>query len=316
MKILVEHITSSAKKILEAKNFEVLEVTVAQNQLENYINTNGINAIIVDNSVEIQEDIIENCTSLKLIASKTEISDNIDIHYAINNGLQVIRPNNATVNASAELVFAHLFGIARFLHISNREMPLEGDFRFKELQKSFADGIELRGKKLGLIGFDSIGQQVAKIAIGLGMHVIAYDNKITEAPIELEFFNGQKTTVVIETSDIDTVFSESDFISIHLYDDEEYVITSKEFDKMKTGVGIINICKGGVINEVDLINAIKSKKVLCAGLDVFENSPTPAIQLLMNPELSLTPSIARSTVQSKVKIDEELAYKITTLLKE
>lgn len=316
MKILVDHITNSAKEILETQNFEVLEVTVAQNQLENYINNNAIDALIVDNSIEIQEDIIENCTSLKLIASKTDSTDNIDVHYAINNGLQVVQANKATINASAELVFAHLFGIARFLHISNREMPLEGDFRFKELQKSFAEGFELRDKKIGIIGFDAVGQQVAKIAIGLGMHVVAFDNKITEAPIELEFFNGQKTTIIVETSDIDTVFSESDFISIHLNENEEYAITAKEFEKMKTGVAIINVSKGGIINEVDLVNAIKSKKVLCAGLDVFETSPTPAVQLLMNPELSLTPSIAASTIESKVKIDEELAHKIVRLLKE
>ena len=316
MKVLVSNISESAKVILEAKNFEVLEVKVAQNQLENYINENAVDVIIVDGSVEIQEEIIENCTSLKLIASTTNSTENIDIDYAFNNGLQVIKTNSATANAQAELVFAHLFGLARFLHQSNREMPLEGDFRFRDLQKAFTGGIELRGKTLGIIGFDTIGQQVAKIAIGLGMKVLAFDNQITEAPIELTFFNGQKTTLIIETSPIESIFGEADFISIHETNQEEYLITAKEFEKMKTGVGIINIAKGGIINEVDLVNAIKEGKVQFAGLDVFETTPKPAVQLLMNPELSLSPSIASSTIESKINVDEELARKIVRLLKE
>ena len=316
MKVLVSNISESAKIILEDKNFEVLEVTVAQNQLENYINQNAIDAIIVDESVQIQEEIIENCTSLKLIASTSTTTDNIDVDYALNNGLQVIKTNSATVNAQAELVFAHLFGLARFLHQSNREMPLEGDFRFRDLQKAFSSGTELRGKKLGIIGFDTVGQQVAKIAIGLGMEVLAFDNQITEAPIELEFFNGQKTTIVVETSTIATVFSEADFISIHETNQEGYLITATEFAKMKNGIGIINIAKGGIINEVDLVTALKDGKVQFAGLDVFETSPKPAVQLLMNPELSLSPSIASSSLESKINVDEELARKIVQLLSE
>lgn len=316
MKVLVSNISASARIILEDKNFEVLEVNVAQNQLENYINQNAINAIIVDESIEIQEEIIENCTSLKLIASTSNSTENIDVDYAFNNGLQVIKANKATANAQAELVFAHLFGLARFLHQSNREMPLEGDFRYKDLQKAFSSGIELRGKKLGIIGFDAVGQQVAKIAIGLGMEVVAFDNQVTEAPIELAFFNGQKTTIVIETVPIATVFAEADFISIHETNQENHLISATEIQKMKDGVGIINIAKGGIINEVDLVTAIKKGKVQFAGLDVFETSPKPAVQLLMNPELSLSPSIAASTLESKINVDEELARKIVQLLVE
>jgi len=316
MKVLVSNLSDSAKLILNNKNFEILEVKVAQNQLENYITNNAIDAIIVEESLEIHEEIIENCTSLKLIASASYSTDNIDVDYALNNGLQVIKANNATANAQAELVFAHLFGLARFLHQSNREMPLEGDFRFKDLQKAFVKGVELRNKKLGIIGFDLIGQQVAKIAIGLGMEVLAFDHQITDAPIELEFFNGQQTTIIIETSPIETLFSEADFITLHNTNSEEYMITASEIEKMKTGVGIINVAKGGIINEVDLVNAIERGKVQFAGLDVFENAPKPAIQILMNPELSLSPTIASSTIESKENIDEELAHKIVQLLGE
>jgi D-3-phosphoglycerate dehydrogenase len=316
MKILVSNLSETAKTILEDKSFEVLEVTVAQNQLENYIIENAIDAIIVDENTEIQEEVIENCSSLKLIASTASTTEHIDVDYALTNGVQVIKANSATVNAQAELVFAHLFGLARFLHQSNREMPLEGDFRFRDLQKTFAQGIELRGKKLGIIGFDAIGQQVAKIAIGLGMEVLAFDNQITEATIELEFFNGQRTTLIVETSPIETIYKEADFISLHETNVDEYIITASEFEKMKNGVGFVNIAKGGIVNEVDLVNAIESGKVQFAGLDVFETAPKPAVQLLMNSELSLSPSIGASTLESKIKVDEELARKIVQLLEE
>ena len=316
MRILAnDGISKSGIDALEKGGFEVLNVKVAQNQLENYINENNIDAILVRSATQVQQELIDACPSLKLIGRGGVGMDNIDVDYAIDNGLHVINTPAASSSSVAELVFAHLFGMVRFLHSSNREMPLEGDSRFAALKKAYSQGTELRGKTLGIIGFGKIGQEVAKIAIGLGMKVLATDEEIVSETITLDFYNGQNITFTIDTIDKNELLKEADFITLHTPAQEDYIITASEIEKMKNGVGIINTARGGILNEVDLINAIESGKVQFAGLDVFENEPNPEIQLLMNPELSLTPHIGAATLEAQDRIGLELAKQILELLR-
>ena len=317
MKILAnDGISQSGIEALQNNGFEVITTKVAQVQLENFINKHQIDGILVRSATQVRQELIDACPSIKLIGGGGVGMDNIDVDYAINQGIHVINTPKASSNSVAELVFAHLFGMVRFLHQSNREMPLEGDSRFKDLKKAYALGSELRGKKIGIIGFGRIGQEVARIALGLGMEVLATDRFIESAPISVDFFNGQKITITIETIDLDILLKESDFISLHVPVQEDYVIGTKEISKMKTGVGIINAARGGVIDEMALIKAIEKNKVKFAGLDVFEKEPNPEIQLLMNPELSLTPHIGAATVEAQDRIGIELATQIIGLLKE
>ena len=316
MKILAnDGISQNGMDALEAEGFEVLNIKVAQNQLESYINDNGIDAVLVRSATEIRQELLEACPGIKLIGRGGVGMDNIDVQYAEDQGIHVINTPEASSVAVAELVFAHLFGLARFLHQANREMPLEGDTRFNDLKKMYASGIELRGKTLGLIGFGRIGQETAKIALGIGMNVIATDIFIQKATITLDFFNGQKVNFNIDTVSKEEVFKEADFISIHTPSTENYLIDQKEIQQMKPGVGIINTARGGVLNEVALVNAIEDGKVLFAGLDVFEKEPTPEVQLLMNPELSLTPHTGAATKEAQDRIGTELASQIITLLR-
>ena len=317
MKILAnDGISQSGIDALQSNGFEVITTKVAQVQLENFINKHQIDGILVRSATQVRQELIDACPSIKLIGRGGVGMDNIDVNYAIDQGIHVINTPKASSSSVAELVFAHLFGMVRFLHQSNREMPLEGDSRFKDLKKAYALGSELRGKKIGIIGFGRIGQEVARIALGLGMEVLATDHFIESAPISIEFFNGQKISITIETTDLDTLLKESDFISLHVPVQENYVIGTKEISKMKTGVGIINAARGGVVDEIALIKAIEEKKVKFAGLDVFEKEPSPEIQLLMNPELSLTPHIGAATVEAQDRIGSELATQIIALLKE
>jgi D-3-phosphoglycerate dehydrogenase len=314
MKILAnDGISQSGIDALEKAGFEVLNTKVAQNQLENYINEHGIDGVLVRSATEIRQELIEACPSIKLIGRGGVGMDNIDVQFAEDQGIHVINTPAASSNSVAELVFAHLFGMARFLHQSNREMPLEGDSRFNELKKTYAEGIELRGKTLGIIGFGRIGQETAKIALGIGMKVIATDIFIQNADISLEFFNGQKININIDTVPKEEVLKEADFISNHTPNLEGYLIDEAAIKQMKSGVGIINTARGGVINEIALVNAIEEGKVLFAGLDVFEKEPTPEIQLLMNPELSLTPHIGAATKEAQDRISTELASQIIAL---
>ena len=314
MKILAnDGISGSGIALLEENGFTVINTNVAQNQLEKFINNEKIEGLLVRSATQVSKELIDGCPSLQLIGRGGVGMDNIDVTYAIDKGLHVINTPEASSNSVAELVFAHLFGMVRFLHISNRDMPLEGDMRFDELKKAFSQGTELRGKTIGIIGFGSIGKEVAKIAIGLGMNVIAADTEIKEATIELSFFNHQKIQFSIKTQPLEVLLKEADFISLHIPAQESYTLTETEFSQMKKGVGIINTARGGVLNEVDLINAIESGKVQFAGLDVFESEPTPEIQLLMNPEVSLSPHVGGSTKEAQDRIGIELAKQIIDL---
>jgi D-3-phosphoglycerate dehydrogenase len=316
MKILAnDGISQSGIDALEKGGFEVITTKVAQNQLEKYINESNIDALLVKSTTQVGQELIDACQSIKLIGCAGGNLENIDVAYAEDQGLHVINAPEAAANAIAELVFAHLFGLVRFLHASNREMPLEGDSRFKELKKAFSEGIELKGKTIGIIGFESSGQAVAKIALGLGMNVLATDEEITSAPITIDFFNGQKMTININTVPKATVFKEADFITLHTPDPEGSVISASDIKKMKDGVGIINTANGSILNEVDLVKAIESGKVQFAGLDVFETETTPAVQLLMNPEISLTPNIGSATKETEERIGTALAQQIIQLLR-
>jgi D-3-phosphoglycerate dehydrogenase len=315
MKILAnDGISQSGIDALEKGGFEIITTKVAQNQLEKYINDHNIDAILVRSATQVRQELIEACPSIKLIGRGGVGMDNIDVEYAIDNGLHVINTPAASSNSVAELVFSHLFGMVRFLHSSNREMPLEGDTRFKELKKAYASGTELKGKTLGIIGFGKIGQEVAKIGLGIGMNVIATDSLVRSAPISIDFFNGQNITINIDTISKDEVLKEADFITLHVPSQEGYIVSADEFDAMKMGVGIVNASRGGVLNEVELVKAINSGKVQFAGLDVFETEPTPAVQLLMNPDISLTPHIGAATKEAQDRIGTELAKQIIELL--
>ncbi len=137
MKILAnDGISESGKSTLENAGFEVVITKVAQEQLDNFINDEGINAIVIKNSTEIHSELIDNCPSLKLIANASSNNDNIDVTYAQECGVQVVNISDASANAVAELVFAHLLGMARFLHQANREMPLEGDMNFNNFKET------------------------------------------------------------------------------------------------------------------------------------------------------------------------------------
>jgi D-3-phosphoglycerate dehydrogenase len=315
MKILAnDGISASGVEQLTQAGFEVITTNVAQEQLVQYINENQIVALLVRSATTARKDLIDACPSLKIIGRGGVGMDNIDLEYAREKGLSVINTPAASSLSVAELVFAHLFGCVRFLHDSNRNMPLEGESNFKGLKKAYAKGIELRGKTMGIIGFGRIGQEVAKIALGIGMKVVAADKFIDKANLDLSLFDGSSVSVTINTEEVDAVIKQSDFISLHVPAQKEYVIGAKEFGMMKDGAGIINAARGGVIDEVALVAALDSNKLAFACLDTFENEPQPEIKLLMHPKISLTPHIGAATLEAQDRIGSERAAQIISIL--
>ena len=316
MKILAnDGISANGVEELEAAGFEVSTVTVAQEQLENYINNEGIVALLVRSATKVRKDLIDACPSLKIIGRGGVGMDNIDVEYARDKGLHVINTPAASSESVAELVFAHLFSGVRFLYDSNRNMPLDGDSKFKVLKKTYAKGTELRGKTLGVIGFGRIGQAAAKIGLGLGMKVIAHDPFMEKAAVTVPFFDGQSLTFDIVIESKETVLKEADFLSLHVPSQKKFVIGAAEIELMKDGAGLVNAARGGVVDEVAMVEALKSGKLGFAGVDTFENEPTPAVQVLMTPNVSLTPHIGAATTQAQKRIGSELATQIISILK-
>ncbi len=315
MKVLAnDGISASGIKKLEEKGIQVITTKVAQEQVANFINENNISALLVRSATKVNKEIIDNCPGLKVIGRGGVGMDNIEVDYAKSKGISVINTPGASSASVAELVFAHLFSGIRFLHDSNRNMPLEGDSNFNGLKKAYAAGAELRGKTLGIIGFGRIGQAVAKNAIGLGMKVLAFDSYMEKATITLDFFDGQMASFEIATVSKEEVLKNADFITLHVPGQNDYVIGENEINKMKKGAAIVNAARGGVVDEVAIVKALDEGQLSFVGLDVFEKEPQPEITLLMHPKLSLTPHIGAATLEAQDRIGEELADNLINLL--
>lgn len=316
MKVLAnDGVSQTGIDALEAAGFEVITTKVAQEQLINYINKNEVAVVLVRSATTVRKEVVDACPSLKIIGRGGVGMDNIDVAYAREKGLHVINTPAASSESVAELVFAHLFNGVRYVYAANREMPLDGDSKFKDLKKAYAKGVELRGKTLGVIGFGRIGQATAKIALGCGMKVIAFDPFMETATITVPFFDGQSVSFEIQTISKEEVLKQSDFITLHVPAQKGYVIGKAELALMKNGAGIINAARGGVVDEAALIAALNDGKIGFAGLDVFENEPKPALQVLMNPKISLTPHIGAATGEAQDRIGTELAEQIISILK-
>jgi D-3-phosphoglycerate dehydrogenase len=263
MKVLAnDGISASGAAAIQASGHELSTTKVAQNQLIDYINEEQIDVILVRSATTVRKDMIDACPSLKGIGRGGVGMDNIDVEYARETGLKVFNTPAASSDSVAELVMGHMRSLVRFMHDSNRQMPLEGDSKFGALKKSYAKGVELRGRTLGIVGFDR-------------------------------------------------VLTESDFISVHVPGGD--LIGANELAKMKDGVVLLNAARGGVINEEALLDALESGKVAGAGLDVFVNEPTPAVKVLMNGKLSVTPHIGAATLEAQDRIGTVLAAHIDAI---
>lgn len=318
MKVLAnDGISQSGIQALDEAGFEVIVTKVAQEQLANFLVEENVDVLLVRSATQVRKELIDSCPNLKIIGRGGVGMDNIDVEYARNKGLFVINTPASSSGSVAELVFAHLFSGVRYLHDANRNMPLSGDTKFKDLKKNYAGGTELKGKTLGLIGMGRIAQEVARIGLGIGMKVIGCNRKDPgHTDIKLEFYNGKSILIPVETKSIEEIIQQSDFISLHVPAQNKPLIGKDEIKKMKDGVGIINTSRGGVIDEVALIEALESGKVSFAGLDVFENEPTPAVKILMDQRISLSPHIGAATTEAQERIGTELAEQIINLLKD
>jgi D-3-phosphoglycerate dehydrogenase len=311
MKILAnDGISKKGQERLSEAGHTVITENVAQEGLVDYLNEEKIDALLVRSATTARKDLIDSCPNLKIIGRGGVGMDNIDVDYARSKGLHVINTPAASSSSVAELAFAHIYSGVRFLHDSNRMMPLEGDSNFKVLKKKYAKGKELKGKTIGIIGFGRIGQELAKRALGAGMNVVMNNLEPKSVAFDFEFFNGTKVPFSFESTPLEELLKVADFISIHVPSQGKALLGEREFAMMKDGVSLVNTARGGVIDEDALLKALDDGKIAYAALDVFVNEPKPALKVLMHPNISLTPHIGGSTVEAQDRIGLELADQI------
>ncbi len=314
MKILAnDGISASGVNALEAAGFEVILDKVEQDNLIDFINEEKIVGVLVRSATTVRKNVVDACPSLKLIGRGGVGMDNIDVSYAREKGLTVINTPGASSQSVAELVMGHLFAVSRFLHASYKNMETG---EFAKLKKSYAKGVELRGKTIGIIGFGRIGQSLASYALGAGMKVIAIDQYTETATISLNIGDKAVDVQITPTNDLASVIGDLDYISLHVpkQADGSAVIQMKEFEMMKKGVRIVNAARGGVINETDLKEAISRGIVAAAALDVFDNEPKPDSSLTSHENIACTPHIGAATVEAQDRIGTELADQIKAAL--
>lgn len=292
LKILVcDGMEKGALNKLIQEGFEVEDKHYEEKELKEKIKDYDI--AVVRSATKIRKEVIDEGIKgrLKLVVRGGVGVDNIDVQYAKNKGVQVRNTPNASSISVAELTLAHMLAITRY--IPNANMTI----RQGKWEKNKYKGVELYGKTLGLIGFGRIAREVAKRAEVLGMKII-YTDKLGKAV----GFDKYKFVT------FENLLADSDFISVHIpfNKKDKPVIDYKEFSLMKDGVYVINCARGGVINEKALVEALQNGKAAGAGIDVFEDEPTPNPELVNNPRVSVTPHIGASTKEAQKRIGREI----------
>lgn len=278
---------SAAAKLREA-GFELVEQFYEPEQLGEELKNYDV--LVVRSATKVRKPIIDAALEggrLKLVIRAGVGVDNIDVAYAMENGIKVTNTPNSSSASVAELAIGHMFSLARFIAAANVTMR-EGKWEKKKYK-----GIELAGKTLGLVGFGRISREVAKRAEALGMTVLYTD------------IIGEAQNCTYEYCQFADVLKRSDFLSLHVPFTGKPVIGADEIAMMKDGAYLINCARGGVVSELALLDALNSGKIAGAGIDVFEEEPSKNMDLINHPNVSVTPHIGASTSEAQKRIGDE-----------
>ncbi|MDF1694838.1 MAG: D-2-hydroxyacid dehydrogenase [Saprospiraceae bacterium] len=312
-KILInDGLHPSGIKMLEEAGHTVSTEKIAQDDL--LAQLKDFDGICVRSATKVRKELIDLCPNLKFIGRGGVGLDNIDVDYARSKGIQVLNTPAASSRSVAELAFAHMLSLSRFVYQSNRQMPNQGNTEFGKLKKSYSKGSELEGKTLGVIGLGRIGQEAAKIGMGLGMKVVGVDPFIENSVTVKWTIANTPIEADVPSVSLEEMLAQADFITMHIPFTGSPALGQQEFAQMKKGVILVDAARGGTIDEDALLEAVENGTVSAAGLDVFVNEPNPREDILAHPRISLTPHIGASTLEAQEKIGTELAGKILEVL--
>ncbi len=227
--------------------------------------------------------------------------DNVDLEAATRAGITVVNAPTGNTIAAAELTLALLFGLAR------RTAAADASMRRGEWERSQFTGMEVRGKTLGIVGLGKIGQAIAVRARAMQMTVLGTDPFVT---------HDQAATLGVELVPFDDLVARSDAITVHVPRNKGTtgLINAAVIERMKPGVILLNVARGGVIDEADLAAALRSGRVAGAGIDVFNTEPPTGSPLLDAPNTLLTPHLGASTAEAQIAVAEEVAEQILEVL--
>lgn len=262
---------------------------------------NDYQGIVVRSETKITKKVLEQADSLKVVGRAGVGIDNIDVDSATLKGVVVVNTPDGNTIAAAEHTVAMMLSLAR--HIPQADQSLRQGL----WNRSKYIGMELRNKTLGIIGFGKIGSEVGKRCKAFGMSIMVYDPYMTQD-------SAQRAGV--ELADLEGVLRESDIITVHmpLTKETKHMICKNQFNNMKTGVRILNVARGGIIDEEALYDAIVSKKVAGAALDVYETEPQTQSPLFTLPEVIVTPHLGASTKEAQVNVAIDVAEEIKRVL--
>ncbi len=258
-------------------------------------------ALVVRSETKVTRAVIDAATRLTAIGRAGVGVDNIDLEAATERGIVVVNAPQGNTVAAAEHTIALLLALARHLPQADSSMR-NGEWRRKDFV-----GTEVRGKTLGVVGLGKIGSEVARRAVGMEMHVVAYDPFVPEE---------RAKALSVESVEFDRLIAESDFISVHppLTADTAGMIGEEQLARMKPGVRLINVARGGIIDEFALSDAVRSGKVAGAAIDVFSTEPPGENPLLGDPRIIVTPHLGASTAEAQERVALDVAEQLVDLL--
>ena len=259
-------------------------------------------ALLVRSGTQVTRELIAAGRQLQVIARAGVGVDNIDIQAATQAGIVVVNAPTGNVVAAAEHTIALLMALARRIPQADRHV------RAGQWQRSRFLGVEVRDKVLGIIGFGRIAQEVAQRAQGLGMSVLAYDPYVTPE------FAAQRG---VELAPLETLLAQADFVTLHvpLTEETRHLMDRERLAQMKPGARLLNVSRGGVVDEAALVAALEEGRLAGAALDVFEQEPLPPDSpLLGHPGIILTPHLGGSTVEAQEKVAADVAAQVLDVL--
>lgn len=304
--LITDPISKTATAKLKDEGFEV---TVNELDPAGLLsNVKNFDVLIVRSRTKVTAEVIQAGMKLKVIARAGVGLDNIDVNAAKNRNITVVNAAEAPSVAVAELVFGLMLSLARSISVADAAMK-EG----KWIKHSLT-GFELRGKRLGIVGFGRIGKEVAKRALSFEMKVTAYD-------VAASSLTGAKQmgaeTVAASRKGFEELLKASDIITIHVpvLPETRNMFGEKEFALMKKGAVMINASRGGILDESALLKAIKEGKVAGAGLDVFETEPPKNLDLVKLQNVVCTPHIGAQTAEAQDLAGDIISTKIIDIFK-
>ena len=301
-KVLVSDLLSQQglDVLTESGDFEV-DVLLDLSHAELLERIADYNALLIRSATKVTADVINAATQLKVIGRAGVGVDNIDVQAATRNGILVVNTPTGNTIAAAEHTIAMLLGLARNI------VPAGISLKNKAWQRNDFIGVELYGKIFGTIGLGRIGREVTRRVQAFGMQVIAYDPYISANAAE---------EIGIRIVDRETLFQESDYISVHTHLNAEtyHSIGESEFALMKPSCRLINCARGGIIDEDALYHALKAEELAGAALDVFENEPATDTPLLDLENVLALPHLGASTSEAQEHVAIEVAQQVRNAL--